>query len=95
MGTEVWSLTGANNGAGNKTGTSMATPQVAGLAAYIWALNPSLTPQQVLERLQKTSRVLKTDESCSPTPQPVIDAYAAVLAADDQTALDKTIEWHD
>ena len=40
IGTKVYSLTGANDGAGFMSGTSMATPQVAGLAAYLWAIKP-------------------------------------------------------
>jgi len=84
----VWSLTGATSGAGNKTGTSMATPQVAALATYVWSLKPSLTPQEVLDLLLKTSRTPTDDKDCGIAPQPVIDAYAAVLATDNNSVLD-------
>jgi hypothetical protein len=60
-------------------GTSQATPQVAGLAAYMWTIKPGLTPQGIMDILLKTS----DSSSCGGTnPSPVIDAYAAVLALD-------------
>ena len=73
------------------TASSMATPQVAALAMYLWTLAPSLTPQQVMARLRATARpgVAQTDPLCStiavPTA-PAIDAYAAVLSADEGLA---------
>jgi hypothetical protein len=91
IGTDVFSLTDASATAGDLTGTSMATPQVAGLAAYVWALQPSLTPQAVGEILLATARPdaqLIGDPRCDATlPSAVIDAYAAVLAVDDGGAL--------
>jgi hypothetical protein len=57
-------------------GTSAATPQVAGLAAYVWALRPGLTPAELVALLQRTVQV-------KPGCGLVIDAYAAVLAADE------------
>jgi hypothetical protein len=81
VGTNVFSLTGATNGAGLMSGTSMATPQVAGLAAYLWALEPSLTPQDIVDILIHTADA----SSCgypSLDPRPMIDAYGAVLAID-------------
>ena len=36
-------------------GTSQATPHVSGLAALLWARTPSLTPDQVQERIQDTA----------------------------------------
>jgi hypothetical protein len=91
IGTDVWSLTSAATTAGDLSGTSMATPQVAGLAAYVWALAPELAPQGVAEILLATARPdsqLTGDPRCDATPpSPVIDAYAAVLATDDAAAL--------
>jgi TolB protein len=86
VGTHVFSMTDAGSTAGNLDGTSMATPHVAGLAAYVWSLAPTLTPQQVLRVLLDTARPGVFDtlgELCSTsTSKPVIDAYAAVLSLD-------------
>lgn len=65
---------------GTLSGTSMATPQVAGLAAYVWALRPSLSPTELIALLRRTGTA--ADASCGSAP-PVIDAYAALLAADE------------
>ena len=79
--------------AANLTGTTLSAPQVSGLAAYVWALKPNLTPQEVIALLQNTAisvadkPVDKSDPRCSPfNPAPVIDAYAAVLATDETVA---------
>lgn len=83
IGEDVWSLTASRGAAGNLTGTSMSTPQVAGLVAYIWALNPALSPGQVIGIVEDTSAYTQDEASCSGSLAPVIDAYAAVLAAVD------------
>jgi beta-lactam-binding protein with PASTA domain len=76
----------------NMTGTSMAAPQVAALAAYVWALNPNLTPVQLKETLLSTARKV-TPPNVRPakckasTPAPHINAYGAVLATDEPVAL--------
>ena len=80
--------------AGTMTGTSMAAPQVAGVAALVWALDPSLTGPQVAELLRATAHDDPTTTrtrsdtasgdaiDCHATaPAPVVDAYAAMLAA--------------
>lgn len=63
------------------SGTSMAAPQVAGLAAYVWALKPKLTSTELLSLI--TSNAVAFNDG----GQPLIDAYAAVLATDDTEAL--------
>jgi hypothetical protein len=79
IGENVFSLTGSSFGYDWISGTSMATPQVAGLAAYLWTIKPGLTPAQITEILVRTAD--STD--CGGTnPRPLIDAYAAVLALD-------------
>lgn len=42
-------------------GTSMASPVVAGAAALLWSYMPSLSPQQIIESLVKTSNKSKSD----------------------------------
>ncbi|MFN2325175.1 MAG: S8 family serine peptidase [Gemmatimonadales bacterium] len=56
------------------SGTSMATPLVAGIAAYLWSLDPSLSPQALKTRLQEAY-------ARSGVPG-VLDAYWAVLRLD-------------
>jgi len=88
IGTDVWMLAGSSSGAVNASGTSFASPQAAGLAAYVWALKPSLKPEELLQLLTKTA--IDYDPGCASiprSPKPVIDAYNAVLAVDDASAL--------
>lgn len=87
IGTNVWSFIDAGTYAGYKTGTSMAAPQVSGLAAYLLGLQPSLTVQQLKSILLTTARPVPTSSASycadpSVSPAKIIDAYAAVLALD-------------
>jgi len=88
IGTDVHSFTGPVNGTIDTwDGTSFASPQVAGLAAYLWAIKPSLTPQEIISILKGTSTPLKVSNKagCSDwlTPAPLINAYKALLRLDD------------
>ena len=90
VGTNVFSLLlGAN--AGNRTGTSMASPQVAGLAAYLWSIAPDLTAQQVAAAIRTTGAApLPNDAANCGTDLPSarrVDAYAAVLSLDRTSGL--------
>jgi subtilisin family serine protease len=62
------------DGYGVESGTSMATPQVTALIAQMYAYNPGLAPDQVVDILKRTA---------TPAPggrhAPTIDAFAAVL----------------
>ena len=63
-------------------GTSMATPQVSGIAALMRQANPRLTPQQVIDLVRATARPIGD----TPTPNNQVgaglaDAYAAVAMA--------------
>ncbi|HUO71943.1 MAG TPA: S8 family serine peptidase [Solirubrobacteraceae bacterium] len=84
----LWTLTGATAGAGFEAGTSFATPQVAGLAEYVWTLEPRLSPQQLASLIKDTAQrplaVLSPDAGCDQTrtPAPAVDAYAALLSLD-------------
>src|SRR5258708_36857082 len=56
-GSKLFSTLASANSAslyGYESGTSMSTPHVAGLAALIWSVNPSLTNDQVAQII-KTS----------------------------------------
>ncbi|WP_439638648.1 S8 family peptidase [Nevskia sp.] len=60
-------------------GTSMAAPVVAGVAALLYAQNPSITPDQVLARLQATARPFPA--TCSQCGAGIVDAAAALGSA--------------
>lgn len=61
-----------SNGFGTPSGTSMATPQAAGLAAYLMNLKPSLTPALAREII-----VNSYDNT-----RGIVNAYKAVLSLD-------------
>lgn len=62
------------SGYATKTGTSMASPLVAGIAALVWANNPGWTPGQVRDRLLKTAKPLPGQQI-----GPRVDAFDAVF----------------
>ncbi|MDH5779260.1 MAG: S8 family peptidase [Candidatus Bathyarchaeota archaeon] len=64
-------------GIGYRTGTSLAAAHVAGVAALIWGSNPSLTNEQVRQRLQDTAEDLP---NLGPNEEGygLVDAEAAV-----------------
>ena len=60
------------------SGTSMASPEVANLAAKVLAVNPGLTPPEVIEIIVKTS------EKTLDGRRALIDPAKAVAAAEEQ-----------
>ena len=65
-------------------GTSMAAPHIAGLAALMHAVNPSLTPAQISTAIQNSARPFIPGGLCLLNPgrcgAGIADAKAAVLA---------------
>ena len=56
VGTEVDSYVRPEFIYNSYSGTSMATPQVAALAAYVWALEPTLSPAQLKQLIMNKAR---------------------------------------
>lgn len=65
-----------------KSGTSMATPQVAAVAALVLSLQPTLSLADLRSRLLTTTRAFPTGSTCSTSicGTGIVDASAAVLA---------------
>ena len=61
-------------------GTSMAAPHVAGVAALMLAVDPSLTPAEILAKLQATARLRSASECPQLCGAGLLDANAAVRA---------------
>jgi serine protease len=65
-------------GYGYSSGTSMATPMVAGLVALLKASDPTMHHAEVLARIQQGARPISNANSLD-TPAGVIDAWRSVL----------------
>ena len=88
IGTDVLTLTNIESiGTEVVYGTSFSAPQVTGLAAFVWRIKPTLKPEKLLDLLKMTSTPASDTCTINNFPMPVIDAYAAVLATDDKSAL--------
>jgi subtilisin family serine protease len=68
-----------NNKWDSMSGTSMATPHVAGVAALMLEQNPDLSPQMVKNLLKHTAESLKDKYSRFQAGDGVVNAYTAVL----------------
>jgi Subtilase family len=64
-------------------GTSMATPQVAGFAAYLWSFNGSLTATQIVDKIKSNA----VPNICGGAP--MIDVYTTLLSIDSSETIDK------
>jgi serine protease len=62
------------------SGTSMAAPHVAGVAALVWAKNPSFTADQVTAVLKSSARTFPG--VCNQCGAGIVDAFAALNAAE-------------
>jgi cell wall-associated protease len=56
-GTKIYSTIPGGNLYGNQQGTSMASPVVAGVAAFLLSYFPYLTPQQVILAIEKSASI--------------------------------------
>ena len=67
------------------SGTSMATPHVAGVVSLMLSLNPALTPAQVMTALKSSARAFPTGTGADCTPAlcgaGIVDAAAALAVA--------------
>lgn len=83
-GKDIYSTT-LNNNYFTDSGTSYAAPQVAGVAALMLSVNPSLTPSKIRSKLRSTctkpSGYSYTNGWNSEVGYGVLNAYAAVCAA--------------
>lgn len=79
--------TGTTNGYSTFSGTSMATPFVAGVALLMRDLNPGLTPDQVKQRIKQTAIDWGSPGADSDHGAGRLDAYAALAASATPTGL--------
>jgi serine protease AprX len=79
--------TGTTNGYSTFSGTSMATPFVAGVALLMRDRNPGLTPDQVKQRIMQTAVDWGSTGTDSDYGAGRLDAYAAVAASAAPTGL--------
>jgi subtilisin family serine protease len=59
-GVKIYSTIPGGNTYGDKDGTSMAAPVVAGIATLLLSYYPALSPKQVIEVLEKSSKKIET-----------------------------------
>jgi subtilisin family serine protease len=75
-----YTLPGASSGLyGFGSGTSYAAPEVAGAAALVWAANPTLTADQVVQTIERTAS--RAGKRTAGVGFGVIDVAAAVASA--------------
>ena len=73
-----------SNITGLKTGTSMATPIVSGIASLVWGVNPELSAEQVADIIRSSANVTfgdSTKPSSTGTGISLVNAYYAVRLA--------------
>lgn len=70
-------------------GTSMATPHVAGVAALMLAVEPTLTPAQIEAMLRASARAFPNGSSCTTAicGAGLLDAHAALVRAQQNQAV--------
>jgi hypothetical protein len=71
--------------ASNASGTSMSAPQVAGVAAYAWAVGTNRSGPDLVRRMLGLGRSDYVS-TCGNAPQPVVDAFDVVRSSGDGNA---------
>ncbi|WP_176545163.1 S8 family serine peptidase [Bacillus sp. AFS041924] len=74
----------------NLSGTSMASPNVAGVAALLKQANPNLTPAQIKETLMNTADPLNGDYSVFESGAGQVDPYEAIHSKTRIEVMDET-----
>ncbi|MFB7140759.1 S8 family serine peptidase [Gottfriedia sp. NPDC056225] len=74
----------------NLSGTSMATPNVAGVAALLKQANPNLTPAEIKETLMNTADPLNGDYSVFESGAGQVDPYEAIHSKTRIEVVDET-----
>jgi subtilisin family serine protease len=74
-------MTTLGGGWDTSSGTSFAAPQVAALAALVFSVDPSLTPDEVATLLEDTARDVGASGFDQSTGHGRVDAQAALMAA--------------
>jgi serine protease len=77
-------------------GTSMAAPHVSGVVSLMLSRNPYLTPDQVMQIIQRTARPFQSNGLCDlffPCGIGIVDAGAAVAAVPLQSFADVPIDY--
>lgn len=86
----IWRLQPGNSCSLSETGgTSIGTPHIAGVVALMMDVNPCLTPSDYEEILVATSLPIPANAPAGTTRGGIIDAYAAVLMAQNFQGIDK------
>jgi hypothetical protein len=86
IGTDVYTFSSPDGTAqGEDTGTSLAAPQVAAVAAYLRSIDPTLTPVEVVTALLSSTIPLAAvsgEPGCSDygSPAPTLNAFIALLS---------------
>ena len=68
LGTTAPAANGYTDGYNYNVGTSFAVPQVAGVAALMFSLDPTLTPTDIITRIKQTARAFPIDYTLPACP---------------------------